>query len=89
MKLKDMAAENGNSLFRRINFKDISGKIIISSLFYVILILMLVFNRKKYLYDVGALSKLFMIVMIQLLLVYFTRKYIDNFSPYLISYNFV
>ncbi len=85
MKLKDMAAENGNSLFRRINFKDISGKIIISSLFYVILILMLVFNRKKYLYDVGALSKLFMIVMIQLLLVYFTRKYIDNFSPYLIT----
>jgi hypothetical protein len=85
MKLKEMAKNDQNSLFKRINFKDVSGKIIISSLFYMILIAMLFFNRKKYFYDTKALTKLFFVLLIQLFIVYLSRRYIENHSPYLVT----
>ncbi len=85
MKLKEAASQRKSSFFQKFNFKDISGKIIISSLFYLILILMLFNNRKKYFYNTKALTKLFFIILAQLVIVYFSRRYIENFSPYLVT----
>lgn len=85
LKQKEILLRGQNSLFTKINFKDLAGKTIISTLFYLILILMIYFNRKKYLYDVKAVTQLFMLIIIQLLIVYYSRKYIDTFSPYLVT----
>ncbi|MBU4485410.1 MAG: HDIG domain-containing protein, partial [Candidatus Delongbacteria bacterium] len=85
MKLKEQETVENNSFFKKINFKTLIGQIIISSLFYFILIMMLVFNRKKYLYDIKAVSKLFLIIILQLTIVYLSLNYIEDFSPYLIT----
>ncbi|HXK49417.1 MAG TPA: HDIG domain-containing protein [Clostridiales bacterium] len=85
LKQKEILLKDNNSLFKKINFKDLAGKTIISSLFYVVLILMIFFNRKKYLYNVKSVTQLFLLILLQLLIVYYSRKYIDDFSPYLIT----
>ncbi|MBN2858210.1 MAG: HDIG domain-containing protein [Candidatus Delongbacteria bacterium] len=85
MKLKEINKVNKDSFLENIDFKNLSGKIIIASLFYIILILMLFFNRKKYIYNLKEMVKLFLIIIIQLTTVYFSLKYIDDFSPYLVT----
>ncbi|MDY0018209.1 MAG: HDIG domain-containing metalloprotein [Candidatus Delongbacteria bacterium] len=85
LKQKEISLRDRNSLFTRINFKDLAGKVIISSLFYLILVLMVYFNRKKYLYNFKSVTQLFLLIIIQLILVYYSRKYIEDFSPYLVT----
>lgn len=85
LKQKEISLRDNNSLFKKINFKDLTGKTIISSLFYIVLILMIFFNRKKYLYNIKSITQLFLLILLQLLIVYYSRKYIDDFSPYLIT----
>jgi len=84
LKLKESGEAENSSIMYRINFKAVSGKVIISSLFYFILIFMLYFNRKKFFYSFKALTVIFLIILIQLAIVYLSFKHIDNFSPYLI-----
>ncbi|MFO7809787.1 MAG: HDIG domain-containing protein, partial [Candidatus Delongbacteria bacterium] len=85
MKLRDMNEDADDSFLSGLDIKNISGKIIISSLFYIILLLMLFFNRKKFLHNFKDMLKLFFIILIQTVLVYFSVRYIENYTPYLVT----
>jgi cyclic-di-AMP phosphodiesterase PgpH len=85
MKLKELEKIGNGSFLRNMNIRVLSGKTLIASLFYFVLLMMLYFNRKKFLYNFMAMIKLFTIILFQLALVYFSIKYIDDFSPYLVT----
>jgi cyclic-di-AMP phosphodiesterase PgpH len=85
MKIKELEHIQNGSFLKKMNIRAVSGKILISSLFYFVLLMMLFFNRKKILYNYMSIIKLFTIILIQLGMVYFSLKYIENFSPYLVT----
>lgn len=85
LKYKEMGGGQNSFLFKNINLRRVSGKIIIASLFYIILLLMLFFNRTKYFYSFKSLSLLFLIIILHMLSVYLSFRYIEGFSPYLVA----
>ncbi|MBN2789239.1 MAG: HDIG domain-containing protein [Candidatus Delongbacteria bacterium] len=76
--------EINNNFIGSINFRNIGGKTLLSTLFYVILLLMLYFNRSDFFYNFKRMTLIFLMVLIQLSIIYFSSKYIENYSPYLV-----
>lgn len=90
-KLKESTEKIDGSFFSTFDVKNITGKTIVSLLFYTILLLMLYFNRKKYFFDTKKMLKLFFIILFQTAFVFYSIKLteilpgIGGFSPYLVT----
>lgn len=67
-----------------INFRNIGGKTILTTLFYLILILMLYFNRSDFFFSTKRMILIFLLILIQLTIIFFSSKYLDNYSPFLV-----
>lgn len=85
LKYKELGGNKTGSVLKNINFRSVFGKTIIASLFYMVLIMMLFFNRTKYFYSFKSLTVLFLIINLQTITVYLSFRYIENFSPYLVT----
>ena len=84
-KIKEKAeSEISNNFIGKINFRNITGKTILVSLFYIILIVMLFFNRSEFFYNLKKITLIFLLILIQLVSIYFSTKYIENYSAYLV-----
>ena len=84
-KIKEKAeSEMNRNFIGKINFRNIAGKTILTSLFYIILIVMLFFNRSEFFHSIKKMILIFLLILIQLSAIYFSAKYIENFSPYLV-----
>ncbi|MCK4981143.1 MAG: HDIG domain-containing protein [Candidatus Delongbacteria bacterium] len=76
--------EISNNFIGKINFRNIGGKTILSTLFYLILVLMLFYNRMDFFCNIKRMVLMFLLVIIQLTIIFFSAKYIENYSPYLV-----
>jgi cyclic-di-AMP phosphodiesterase PgpH len=85
LKRRELNDSEGTTVLKRINIRTTAGKLIISSVFYFLLVIMLFFNRKKYLYNIKLLSVIFLIMLAQNSAVYFLSKNYDSFTPYLVT----
>ncbi|NOR44611.1 MAG: HDIG domain-containing protein, partial [Candidatus Delongbacteria bacterium] len=84
-KIKEKAeSEMSKNFIGKINFRNIGGKIILTSLFYIVLIIMLFFNRFEFFCNIKKMTLIFLLILIQLSAIYFSAKYIENYSPYLV-----
>ena len=90
-KLKETTEKTDGSFFSSLDLRNLTGKTIISLLFYTVLTLMLFFNRKKYFFDTKKMFKLFVIILFQTAFVFYSIKIsemipaVGGFSPYLVT----
>ena len=85
LKYKELGNEENMPAVKKTDIRSYAGKTIISLLFYLIFLLMLFYNRKKCFFNYKSMTVLFLIIILQSSLVYNSFKYLDNFSPYLIT----
>ncbi|MDA3886425.1 MAG: HDIG domain-containing protein [Candidatus Delongbacteria bacterium] len=84
-KIKEKAqSEISKNFIGKINFRNIGGKTILASLFYIVLIIMLFFNRSEFFCSIKKMTLIFLLILIQLIAIYFSARYIENYSPYLV-----
>ena len=84
-KIKEKAeSEMSKNFIGKINFRNIGGKTILASLFYIVLIIMLFFNRSEFFGSIKKMTLIFLLILIQLIAIYLSARYIENYSPYLV-----